>query len=114
MLKGNVMKEGLSPSHLTDGQHSGMRVTQPSKDKSLRMMLLAVLFQVSWPKRLTRKEIINQVPFYGESLRQRALYRDIEMLTDSQVDDLPEPTAENLLEWCTEQRRLKRLAITYD
>ena len=38
-LKGNVITEGLSPSHLTDGQHPGMKVTQPSKDKSLRMML---------------------------------------------------------------------------
>ena len=77
-------------------------------------MLLAVLFQVSWPKRLTRREIIDQVPFYGESQRQRALYRDIEMLTDTQVEDLLEPTAENLTDWCAEQRRLKRLAITYD
>jgi len=42
------------------------------------------------------------------------LYRDIEMLTDTQVEDLPEPTAENLTDWCAEHRRLKRLAITYD
>src|SRR6266568_3191704 len=108
------MKEGLSGAHITNSQHSGMKVTQPSKDKSLRMMLLAVLFQVSWPKRLTRREIIDQVPFYGESQRQRALYRDIEMLTDTQVEDLLEPTAENLTDWCAEQLRLKRLAITYD
>ena len=108
------MKEGLSGAHISNSQHSGMKVTQPSKDKSLRMMLLAVLFQVSWPKRLTRREIIDQVPFYGESQRQRALYRDIEMLTDTQVEDLLEPTAENLTDWCAEQRRLKRLAITYD
>ena len=42
------------------------------------------------------------------------MYRDIEMLTDTQVEDLPEPTAENLPDWCSEQQRLKRLAITYD
>src|SRR6266700_2581503 len=108
------MKEGLSGAHISNSQHSGMKVTQPSKDKSLRMMLLAVLFQVSWPKRLTRREIIDQVPVYGESQRQRALYRDIEMLTDTQVEDLLEPTDENLTDWCAEQLRLKRLAITYD
>ncbi len=108
------MKEEFFAAQTPNTRHSGMMVTQPSKDKSLRMMLLAVLFQVSWPKRLTRREIIEQVPFYGESQRQRALYRDIETLTDTQVDDLPEPTAENLTDWCAEQRRLKRLAITYD
>lgn len=108
------MKEEFFAAQTPNTRHSGMMVTQPSKDKSLRMILLAVLFQVSWPKRLTRREIIEQVPFYGESQRQRALYRDIETLTDTQVDDLPEPTAENLTDWCAEQRRLKRLAITYD
>src|SRR5437764_6710824 len=101
------MKEGWSTAHITNGQHSGMRVTQPSKDKSLRMMLLAVLFQVAWPIRLTRREIIDQVPFYGESQRQRALYRDIEMLTDTQVEDLPEPTGENLTDCCVVQGTLK-------
>src|SRR5690349_17076336 len=108
------MKEELSAEHTTNRQLTGIKLAQPSKDKSLRTMLLAVLFQVSWPKRLTRREIIDQVPFYGESQRQRALYRDIEMLTDTQVEDLPEPNAENLTEWCAEQRRLMRLAITYD
>lgn len=108
------MEEEFSAGQTPNTPHSRIMLTQPSKDKSLRMMLLAVLFQVSWPKRMTRREIIDQVPFYGESQRQRALYRDIEMLTDSQVEDLPEPTAENLTDWCAEQRHLKRLAITYD
>lgn len=108
------MKEEFFAAQTPNTRHSGMMVTQPSKDKSLRMILLAVLFQVSWPKRLTRREIIEQVPFYGESQRQRALYRDIETLTDTQVDDLPEPTAENLTDRCDGRRSLKRLAITYD
>ncbi len=89
-------------------------VANPSTAKSLRTVLLAVLFQVSWPRRLTRQEIIDQLPFYGDSSRQRGFYRDIETLTDMQVDDLPEPNDENLAEWCEDQRRHKRLAITYD
>ena len=89
-------------------------VANPSTDKTLRTILLAVLLQVSWPRRLTKREIIDQLPFYGESSRQRGFDRDIETLTDTQVDDLPEPDEELLAEWCAEQQRLKRLAITYD
>ena len=74
-------------------------------------MLLAVLFQVSWPKRLTKHEIFKQLPMYGEN-PDRALYRDIETLTGIQAENLPEPDAEHLAEWCVEQQRLKRLAIT--
>jgi predicted DNA-binding transcriptional regulator YafY len=89
-------------------------VANPGTDKTLRTILLAVLFQVSWPRRLTRQEVVEQLPFYGESARQRGFYRDIETLTDTQVDELPEPDDERLVEWCVEQRRLKRLAIVYD
>ncbi len=77
-------------------------------------MLLAVLFQVSWPSRLTRQDITEQLPLYGESTRKRALYRDIETLTDTQVEDLPEPGSENLEEWCAEQQSRRLLAITYE
>lgn len=85
-----------------------------SREKALRTVLLAVLLHVSWPRRLTRPEIVEQLPFYGESARQRGLYRDIETLTDCPVDDLPAPGDERLKEWCAEQKRLRRLAITYD
>lgn len=85
-----------------------------SKDKSLRVMFLAVLFQISWPRRLTSQEIITQLPFYGEGKRPRALYRDIQTLTDYQVTDLPEPNSENLAEWCSDQQKRERLAISYD
>ena len=85
-----------------------------SRDKSLRTMLLAVLFQVSWPQRLTRQEIGAQLPLYGGSERQRALYRDIETLTGSQVIDLPEPGTAGIEEWCAGQQRQKLLAISYD
>lgn len=89
------------------------RHATPSTEKSLRTMLLAVLFQVSWPMRLTRKQITEQLPMYGESPR-RALSRDIETLTGYSLEDLPEPTAENLNKWCREQQRLRHLAITYE
>jgi hypothetical protein len=89
------------------------RIAQPSVEKPVRTMLLAVLFQVSWPMRLTRQQITEQLSLYGENPR-RALHRDIETLTGYQVDDLLEPTDEKLDEWCMEQRRQKRLAITYE
>ncbi len=89
-------------------------IVSPSTEKTLRTVFLAMLLQVAWPRRLTRQAIVEQLPFYGESSRQRGLYRDIETLTDRQVDDLPEPGAEELAEWCMEQKRLRRLAITYD
>ncbi len=92
----------------------GKKVASPSTDKSRRIMLLAVLFQVSWPKRLTKQEIIDQLPMlYGDN-PNRALYRDIETLTDTLVDDLPEPDAEHLADWCNAQQQRKRLAITYE
>jgi predicted DNA-binding transcriptional regulator YafY len=112
-LKGGFMEE-FAKAKVAKAHRPGMKAANPSRDKSLRTVLLAVLFQVSWPTRLTRQEIIEQLPYYGESTRHRALYRDIETLTDTQVDDLPEPDDENLADWCDVRRRLKRLAITYD
>lgn len=85
-----------------------------SRDKSRRIIFLAILFQISWPRRLTSQDVIAQLSFYGESKRPRALYRDIETLTGCQVADLPEPGGEGLAAWCSEQRRQKRLAISHD
>jgi WYL domain len=90
------------------------KVAEASTDKTMRTVRLAVLFQVSWPKRLTRQEIIEQLKYYGESKRPRALYRDIETLTGENVDHLPEPEAPDLRGWCARQRDLNLLPITYD
>ncbi len=84
-----------------------------STHKSRRSMLLAVLFQVSWPRRLTCQDIMAQLPLYGEGERPRAVHRDIETLTGRQLKDLLEPGDVRLEEWCTEQQRFKRLAISY-
>jgi len=107
------MPEEFSFAQPLDASQPGKKLAHPSSDKSVRTMLLAVLFQVSWPTRLTRDEIIQQLPLYGEH-PNRALYRDIETLTGIQVENLPEPTAEGLDVWCAEQQKRKRLALTYE
>jgi predicted DNA-binding transcriptional regulator YafY len=84
-----------------------------SRGKSLRIMLLAVLLQISWPNRLTSQEVTEHLPFYGEGQRPRAFYRDLETLTDCLVDDLPEPDGVDLADWCAAQRARNRLAISY-
>ncbi len=88
-----------------------------SSEKALRTTLLAVLFQVSWPVRLTWQDIVEQLPFYGSSVRStrpRAIHRDIKTLTGLPVDDLPAPDDTGLAAWCEAQHRLHRLAITCD
>src|SRR5450755_3508206 len=105
------MEDELSLAQSSDVRHPGKKVASSSTDKSRRTMLLAVLFQVTWPARLSKREIFKQLPMYGEN-PDRALYRDIETLTGNQADDLPEPNAEELAAWCLEQQRLKLLAIT--
>ncbi len=108
------MESEFSITRSSSVRRPGKKVASPSTDKSRRIMLLAVLFQVSWPKRLTKQEIIDQLPMlYGDN-PNRALYRDIETLTDTLVDDLPEPDAEHLADWCNAQQQRKRLAITYE
>src|SRR2546421_460421 len=107
------MPEEFSFAQPLDASQPGKKLAHPSSDKSVRTMLLAVLFQVSWPTRLTRDEIIQQLPMYGEH-PNRALYRDIETLTGIQVENLPEPAAEELDVWCAEQQKRKRLALTYE
>src|SRR5581483_6460815 len=64
--------------------------------------------------RLTRYEITSQLAFYYGDTSTPALYRDLQTLTGIPVEELPEPDDERLVEWCVEQRNLKRLAITYD
>jgi predicted DNA-binding transcriptional regulator YafY len=85
-----------------------------SSAKSLRTMLLAVLFQISWPKRLTKEDIVRHIPLYGNSQRQRAVERDIQTLTATPVEHLPEPDEAELHEWCKQQQRQQCLAITYE
>jgi|GEM_PF-1138984 len=87
---------------------------KPSRDKAVRTMLLAALFQVSWPERLTKQEIAQRIPFYGKDQRLRAVERDIETLTGVHIEDLPEPGDERLAEWCAEQQRHRLLALTYE
>ncbi len=105
------MQDEFSIAGTPNGRRSGKKKASPSTDKSRRTMLLAVLFQVSWPKRITKYEIFKQLPMYGEN-PNRALYRDIETLAGIQAEHLPEPDAEHLAEWCIEQQRLKLLALT--
>jgi len=111
LLKGRSMEEKFFGRQSASHKPS---VEKAAKDKPLRTMLLAALFQVSWPKRLNREEISRQLPFYGKSTRQRALDRDIETLTGVQLNELPAPEAEDLQEWCARQQSLHRLAITYE
>lgn len=114
MLKGCLMEDESFVAQEAATRPPGKKGTHPSTDKSLRTMLLAVLFQVSWPRRFTWRQITEQLPLlYGENPR-RALHRDIETLTGSLVEELPEPLAEELVEWCANQQRQKHLAITYE
>ncbi len=65
-----------------------------STDKALRIVGIAVLLQMSWPKRLTRDEIIRALSrYYGENPFP-ALYRDLATLTKYPVEELPEPNDE--------------------
>lgn len=84
-----------------------------STHKARRVMLLAVLLQVSWPRRLTCQDVIAQLPLYGKGDRPRAVHRDIETLTGCQLRELPEPGDAPLEEWGVEQRGPTRLAISY-
>ncbi len=101
------MERELSMSRLYDSKRN-------STHKSLRTVLLAILFHSYWPKRLSRYEITSQLAFYYGDTSTPALYRDLQTLTGIPVEELLEPDDERLAEWCMEQRDLKRLAITYD
>src|SRR5258708_7237691 len=94
-------------------KRSKKQVTNPSTGKSVRVMLLAILLQIAGQTRLTREEIFEQIPYYGQN-PQKALYRDLTTLSGELVEDLPDPGDEHLDEWCAEQQRRGRLAIIYD
>src|SRR5690242_6551595 len=85
-----------------------------STHKPLRTVLLAVLFHTYWPKRLSRDELIDHLSSFYGSTPVPAFYRDLETLTGMPVEMLPEPGTPQLAEWCAQQKRLKRLAITYE
>lgn len=85
-----------------------------SSRKTLRTVLLAILFHTYWPKRLTRDEITRHLSsFYGDKPTQ-ALYRDLATLTGTRVEDLLRQGDPGLAEWMAKQQKQRLLAITYD
>ena len=101
------MERGSSTQRPYDGKRA-------STQKAVRTVLLAILFHTYWPRRLSRKEITAYLSYYYGETSTPALYRDLQTLTGVPVEELPEPDAEDLAEWCEEQRGRKRLAITYE
>lgn len=112
-MSDSMAEHEAQPEHSDEGQAIGSERESASSDKSVRAMLLAVLFQISWPARLTKQEIAQNIPYYGKSRRLRAIERDIETLTGALIEDLPEPDDELLPDWCAEQQRRGLLALTY-
>ena len=86
---------------------------RPSKRKALRTVLLAVLFQISWPNRLSKDAISSYLSSYYGDNATPALYRDLATLTGWNVEDLPGPNDAELSAWCDDQQRRGFLAITY-
>lgn len=98
-------------------EYPGERVRgarRTSSRKALRTVLLAVLFHMYWPRRLSRDEIIHRLSSYYGETAVPALYRDLATLTGYLVEDLPEPRSRELVEWCTDQQRRGFLAISYE
>src|SRR5581483_4724604 len=60
-------------ARVNDDNELKLSRTAVSRQKSSRTMLLALLFQVSWPERLTADQIMNRLPLYGDAKRPRAL-----------------------------------------
>src|SRR2546421_12548969 len=89
-------------------------IKRPSKRKALRTVLLAVLFQVSWPRRLSKDDISSYLSSYYGDNSTPALYRDLATLTGWNVEDLPGPNEAELSAWCDDQQRRGFLAITYE
>lgn len=108
----DVEKEFATENHPGD-RAQRKREKSPSTEKALRTVLLAILFQVSWPERLSKQQIVDHLPLYGDH-PTKALYRDIKTLTGIQVEYLPAPDAQDLADWCILQQQLRRLALTYD
>jgi hypothetical protein len=88
------------------------KTAHPSSDKAMRTMLLALLFQVVWPERLSKQQIVDQLPFYEDN-PTKALYRDLATITGVLVEDLPEPNDASLADWCAKRRQQQQLALTY-
>jgi hypothetical protein len=100
-----------------DREHDTQRAREgkyTSTKKALRTVLLAILFHTYWPKQLTRDELINHLSSFYGTTPIPALYRDLETLTGIPVESLPDPDDPGLVEWCLEQKQLKRFAITYN
>lgn len=107
------MENGSAGGYDSEAYTTGKPRTKASSGKAQRTMLVAILLQVTAPARLSKQAIWQHLPFYGEN-PQKAIDRDIETLTGNLLEQLPEPDAENLTEWCEEQQRQHRLAITYE
>src|SRR5260370_36659756 len=107
------MEKISSTQQISETSSVGKKAAHPSTYKATRTMLLALLFQVSWPERLSKKQIIEQLPFYGDN-PTKALYRDLATITGTLVEDLPAPDAEDLADWCAGRRQQQQLALTYD
>jgi|SRR5882757_4339246 len=88
-------------------KRSKKQAVDSSASKPVRVMLLAILLQIAGKARLTREEIFEQIPHYGQS-PQKALYRDLKTLADELVEDLPDPSYEHLDEWSAERQRRGR------
>jgi len=111
------MEEGADSVGGEDYDPASMGGAQREKDassgKPIRIMLLAVLFHLTWPRALTKQEIVQFIPLYGAN-PDKALYRDLATLTDCTVKELPTPDDEDLAFWCEQQQNRRRLAIVHD
>ncbi len=69
------MEEDFSSGEASlQGQKQSL--VHPSRDKTSRIMLLAILFQVSWPVRLTKESIRQQIHWlYGDHPQESAVSR---------------------------------------
>lgn len=108
------MDEDIPTEPSRSKQGSQTKIASSSTRKALRTVLLAVLFHMHWPNRLSREELVAHLsPLYGENPFP-ALYRDLLTLTGTLVEDLPRPDESWLTDWCLEQQRRRLLALTYD
>src|SRR6266571_5450607 len=108
------MEEDFATQRPSNMRRGGKKTATASTGKPLRTVLLAVLFHMHWPRRLSREEIIDHLsPYYGDNAVP-ALYRDLATLSGCRVEDLPEPNDRELSDWCADQQRRRLLAITYD
>src|SRR5438876_5316855 len=86
-LKGENMDRELSMHRSYDSKRN-------STQKTLRTVLLSILFHTYWPRHLSRHEIISHLSYYYGDTSIPALYRDLQTLTGIPVEELPEPDDE--------------------